>query len=265
MKKTLISLIAVAGLALGCASSVKVETDIIPKQKSRFSYSYESYSERKSDKKHYIKGLETRLRRLDKWIEEELEQDYLSHDGCYDGWFVLETNDEKMTAEQALKHYKDKDAVEKLICTLKQDCKLRPFNVRKDACIRGSLFISMLASLVIGIFHFMQKSHLGKMSTRSLVDKMKTLTLDLVYGTTGRIIEQALKNVTTLFAKLFPQLQTLLIDKTKTCPLLLPSQATPGKKTAKKIQPTQIKLRPTAQTPKNTRHRGRKPSTHLKK
>ena len=80
--------------------------------------------------------------------------------------------------------------------------------MRKDACIKGSLFISMLASLVIGIFHFTQKSHLGKMSTRSIVEKIKTLTLDLVYDTTGRIIEQVFKNVTALFAKLFPQLQT---------------------------------------------------------
>lgn len=139
---------------------------------------------------------------------EELEQDFLSHDGCYDGWFVLETNDEKMTAEQALKHYKDKDAVEKVICTLKQDCKLRPFNVRKDACIKGSLFISMLASLVLGVFYFTQKQHLGKMSTRTLIEKMKTLTLDLIYNTTGQIIEQVFKNVTALFTKLFPQLQT---------------------------------------------------------
>lgn len=139
---------------------------------------------------------------------ETLEQDYLSHDGCYDGWFVLQTNDEKMTAEQALKHYKDKDAVEKLICTLKQDCKLRPFNVRKDACIKGSLFISMLSSLILGVFHFMQKQHLGKMSTRSIIEKMKTLTLDLIYDTTGQIIEHVFKNVTALFAKIFPQLQT---------------------------------------------------------
>ena len=188
------------------------------KRKKKFQQQYDNAMKAKNKNKKKVtkNGLEKTVvytqvniqNRLLPKKREELEQDYLFRDGCYDGWFVLETNDEKMTAEQALKHYKDKDAVEKLICTLKQDCKLRPFNVRKDACIKGSLFISMLASLVIGIFHFTQKSHLGKMSTRSIVEKIKTLTLDLVYDTTGRIIEQVFKNVTALFAKLFPQLQT---------------------------------------------------------
>lgn len=188
------------------------------KRKKKFQQQYDNAlkAKNKNKKKVTKNGLEKTIvytqvniqNRLLSKKRDELEQDYLSHDGCYDGWFVLETNDEKMTAEQALKHYKDKDAVEKLICTLKQDCKLRPFNVRKDACVKGSLFISMLASLIVGVFYFTQKSHLGKMSTRSIVEKMKTLTLDLIYNTAGQIIEQVFKNVTALFAKIFPQLQT---------------------------------------------------------
>lgn len=188
------------------------------KRKKKFQQRYEKALKTKNkDKKKVTKnGLENTViytqvniqNRLLPKKREELEQDFLLQDGCLDGWFVLETNDEKMTAEQALKHYKDKDAVEKLICTLKQDCKLRPFNVRKDACIKGSLFISMLASLVLGVFYFTQKQHLGKMSTRTLIEKMKTLTLDLVYNTAGQIMEQVFKNVTALFTKLFPQLQT---------------------------------------------------------
>src|SRR4030042_1602564 len=46
-----------------------------------------------------------------------------------DGWFVL-TSNKKISAKTALKRYRNKDTVEKLICSLKQTCKLRPFNVR---------------------------------------------------------------------------------------------------------------------------------------
>src|SRR4030042_6983634 len=45
-----------------------------------------------------------------------------------DGWFVLTTN-KKISPKQALKCYRKKDSVEKLFCSLKQNCKLRPFNV----------------------------------------------------------------------------------------------------------------------------------------
>lgn len=188
------------------------------KRKKSFKKKYEKALKAKSKvKKKTVKtGLEKTIvyqqvniqKRLLPKKREELEQDYLTQNGCYDGWFALETNDLQMMASQALKHYKDKDTVEKVIRTLKQDCKLRPFNVRKDESVKGSLFISMMASLILGVFYFTQKQHLGKMSTQSLVEKIKTLTLDLVYNPTGRIIEQVFKNVTVLFAKLFPQLQT---------------------------------------------------------
>lgn len=188
------------------------------KRKKKFCQEYENALKRKSSCKRKVtkNGLEKTVvytqvniqKRLLPKKQETLEQDYLSQQGAYDGWFALETNDKKMTSKQGLKNYKDKDAIEKVIRTLKQDCKLRPFNVRKDECVKGSLFISMLANLILGVFHYLQKNHLGKMSTRTLIEKMKTLTLDLIYNTTGTIQQHVFKNVTQLFTKIFPQLQT---------------------------------------------------------
>ena len=95
------------------------------KRKKKFQQQYDNALQAKNkNKKKVVKnGLEKTVvytqvsiqKRLLPKKREQLEQEYLSGEGCYDGWFVLETNDLQMTASQALKHYKDKDAVEKLM------------------------------------------------------------------------------------------------------------------------------------------------------
>ena len=105
--------------------------------------------------------------------------------------------------KDALDKYKRKDSVEKVICSLKQNCKLRPFNVRKKESIEGSLFISMLANLVIGIFSFLQQEHLKGKSPRTIIDLVKNLTVDLFYDQVGQIIQKVFKNFTEFFKKIF--------------------------------------------------------------
>jgi len=123
-----------------------------------------------------------------------------------DGWFALNTNKE-ISPKEALKRYRKKDSVEKLFCSLKQNCKLRPFNVRKDECVKGSVFISSLAALILGCFQWTNKQLRNK-SHRSILETVKRLTLTLKLNRLGRIIEATVLNVNDFLKKLFPQLQT---------------------------------------------------------
>lgn len=183
------------------------------RKKKKFAKKYKEINE--SKKKTKIKEIHTGLeniivtqqtivqKRLVKKTVEELEKSFLEKTGCFDGWFVLETNQKDMTAKDALEKYKRKDSVEKVICSLKQNCKLRPFNVRKEDSIKGSLFISMLANLVIGVFSFLQQEHLKGKSPRTIIDLVKNLTVDLFYNPTGQIIQKSFKNFTDILKKIF--------------------------------------------------------------
>src|SRR4030042_1407048 len=108
------------------------------------------------------------------------------------GWFVL-TSNKKISAKTALKRYRNKDTVEKLICSLKQNCKLRPFNVRKNECVKGSIFISKLAAFVLGCFQWINKQLRNK-SHKSILETVKRLTLALKLNRFGKIIEATALN-----------------------------------------------------------------------
>ncbi len=123
----------------------------------------------------------------------------------YDGQFVLCSN-KKLSPKQALKRYRNKDTVEKLFCSLKQNCKLRPFNVRKDECVKGSVFISMLAAFVLGCFQW-TNALLRNKSHKTILETVKRLTLGLKLDKLGCIKEVFAMNVNDFLEKLFPQLQ----------------------------------------------------------
>lgn len=124
----------------------------------------------------------------------------------FDGWFVLCTN-KWYSPKGALKRYRKKDCVEKMFCSLKQNCKLRPFNVRKDECVKGSVFLSHLTALILGCFQWNNKQLRHKSHT-SIIELVKRLTLTLKLDKKGNIIEAIVLNATKFLAKLFPQLQT---------------------------------------------------------
>jgi len=137
---------------------------------------------------------------------ETIKKELLNEGKELDGWIVLRSN-KKLEPKQALTSYRDKDSVEKLICSLKQNCKLRPFNVWKDKSVKGSVFISMLAQFVLGCFQWTNKSLKNK-SHKSILETVNRLTLALKTNKHGRIIEVTALNVTGFLKKLFPQLQT---------------------------------------------------------
>lgn len=137
---------------------------------------------------------------------QQIRKELMDEGKEFDGWFVLSSN-KKLSAKTALKRYRDKDAVEKLVCSLKQNCKLRPFNVWKDECVKGSVFISMLAAFVLGCFQWINKQ-LRNRSHKSILETVKRLTLALKLDRFGKIVGVIALNVNDFLRKLFPQLHT---------------------------------------------------------
>lgn len=164
--------------------------------------------------KLYVEQLEDRLItttitsqiRLTTKPIEKIEQELLEEKAEFDGWFVL-TSNKDLTPVKALKAYRDKDSVEKIISVIKGQCKLRPFNVRKDASVRGSLFISVLASFVLGVFQYINKASLKNTSAKTLLNRLSCLTVCFDLSRFGKVVRQTLSNWGDFFAKLFGQPQ----------------------------------------------------------
>lgn len=103
----------------------------------------------------------------------------LSKDDPLDGVFVLSSSKISNPAE-ALREYKGKDEVEKVFCALKGSLHLRPFHARKQACVDGSIFITMLSLLVVSLLAFC--SHAKGVAVKTMVEELRRVTL-LVHST----------------------------------------------------------------------------------
>ena len=98
----------------------------------------------------------------------------LSKDEPLDGVFVLSSDKIRDPAE-ALCEYKGKDEVEKVFCALKSSLHLRPFHARKQECVDGVIFITMLALLVVSLLAFC--SHATGVAVKTLVEELRRVTL----------------------------------------------------------------------------------------
>lgn len=116
--------------------------------------------------------------------------DELSQDELLDGVFVLSSSKISNPAE-ALREYKGKDEVEKVFCALKDSLHLRPFHARKQACVDGVIFITMLALLVVSLLAFC--SHTTGVAVKTLVEELRRVTL-LV----SKAVRNGFKRVTCL-------------------------------------------------------------------
>lgn len=116
---------------------------------------------------------------------------------------ILETNDLCMSIGQALKHYKNRNYVEMSIRNIKSECQLRPINVRNEDSVKGSVFISLLACFVVGVFEFKNREFLKNTSMRSILELVKTLTFDIYLDKLQRIFRIVLKNLEKNIKKLF--------------------------------------------------------------
>jgi len=73
-----------------------------------------------------------------------------------EGFFCL-TSSEDLTLEQALETYRQKDSIEKLINSLKNEIEIKPLRVWTENSIYGAILIGFLAQLVISLIRYDHK------------------------------------------------------------------------------------------------------------
>ena len=94
-----------------------------------------------------------------------------------EGFFCL-TSSENLTLEQALAIYREKDSVEKIMHSLKNEINIKPLRVWSDNSICGALLIGYLAHLIISLIRY-DEPKLGKLSTKFIKISLSNLTVTI--------------------------------------------------------------------------------------
>lgn len=92
-----------------------------------------------------------------------------------EGFFCL-TSSENLTLEQALTLYREKDSVEKIMYSLKNEVNIKPVRVWSDNSIYGALIIGFLAQLIISLIRY-DEPELKKFSTKFIKISLSNLTV----------------------------------------------------------------------------------------
>ena len=111
--------------------------------------------------------------RLVKKTNEEITTE-LEADKYLDGFFALESS-RNLKPKSALRLYRRKDKVEKLISDLKSVHKIRPFRVWNDTSVKGAALICMIATLFVGLLQLAMNCT-GK-TKKTILDRIRRLTL----------------------------------------------------------------------------------------
>jgi transposase len=101
-----------------------------------------------------------------------------------EGFFALVSNKD-FSVHEALRFYREKDCVEKLFNSMKNEIKLRPTRVWKQDEIYGSVLIVFLAQLVISLLRYKHRS-LRRVSTKFIMQSLKNFALTILVGENGR-------------------------------------------------------------------------------
>ncbi len=127
---------------------------------------------------HEIVMREIILKRLSRKPPEQVLAE-LSKDNALDGVFML-SSDVVSDAAEALKEYKAKDELEKIFCALKSTLHARPFNARKKECVDGTIFVTMLSLLVVGVLAL--AAGVKGLAVKTLVGALQRVTLVVKTG-----------------------------------------------------------------------------------
>lgn len=96
-----------------------------------------------------------------------------------EGFFCL-TSSDNLTLEEALKTYRMKDSVEKIMNSLKNEIEIKPVRVWSDNAIYGALIIGFLAQLFVSVIRYMHKE-LKHTSTKFIRNSLSNLTVTVEY------------------------------------------------------------------------------------
>ena len=92
-----------------------------------------------------------------------------------EGFFcIVSTQD--LTLEQALQTYREKDSIEKIINSLKNEIVIKPLRVWMDKSICGALIIGFLAQVIISLLRY-ENNELKHISTKFIKQSLSNLTV----------------------------------------------------------------------------------------
>ena len=94
-----------------------------------------------------------------------------------EGFFCL-TSSENLTLKEALILYREKDSVEKIMHSLKNEINIKPLRVWSDNSIYGALLIGYLAHLIISLIRY-DKPELKTYSTKFIKISLSNLTVTI--------------------------------------------------------------------------------------
>jgi len=94
-----------------------------------------------------------------------------------EGFFCL-TSSEKLTLEEALKIYRQKDSIEKIFQSLKNDINIKPLRVWTEKSMYGAIIIGFLAQLIISLIRYDYKE-LKKTAPKFIKIALSNLTVTI--------------------------------------------------------------------------------------
>jgi len=102
-----------------------------------------------------------------------------------EGFFAL-TSSRKLTAKEALKRYREKDSIEKIFHSLKNEIEIKPLRVWTENCIRGAILIGFLAQLFVSLARF-EITRAKHMATKFILKSLEKLTLTVMQLKNGTL------------------------------------------------------------------------------
>src|SRR3989338_7262263 len=100
-----------------------------------------------------------------------------------EGFFCISST-ENLTLQQALATYRQKDSIEKIFNSLKNDIEIKPVRVWTDNSIKGALLIGFLAQLIISLTRY-EYATIKNISTKFIKKSLMNLTVTVEYQENG--------------------------------------------------------------------------------
>ncbi len=94
-----------------------------------------------------------------------------------EGFFMLSSS-ENLTLQEALKIYRQKDSVEKIMHSLKNEVEIRPLRVWSEKSIYGAILVGYIAQLIISLIRYDYKK-LKHTSTKFIKISLMNLTVTI--------------------------------------------------------------------------------------
>jgi transposase len=124
-----------------------------------------------------------------------------------EGFFCLKSN-KNLTLEEALEIYREKDSIEKIFDSLKNEIQIKPLRVWSEYSIYGAILLGFIAQLFISLMRY-EFEEIKHRSTKFIKKSLKNLTLTI------KFVKNGLRNY--IFAN-FDKINTLIVTKMGTIP-----------------------------------------------